>query len=168
MPTTPYLYILVRKDLNSLNAGKAVAHGAHAASQFTYKTMKRIMAGYTDNEFERWVTSADGFGTKITLHVTKRELETAVTVAQSMAFTAQATIDPTYPYILDAEYARLIDHKVQVSEETLASGDINPDNAPTPIGNGKMLCLREEMTAGYIFGDKASLKPIVGNFPMMP
>lgn len=172
MSNNPYLYILVRKDLDSLNPGKAVAHGAHAASQFVYKTMCQISTGTLDTDhdimFDKWVKSADGFGTKITLHVTLRELQTAVAVAKSMDFLANETIDPTYPYILHREYAKLINHAEQVSPTTIGNCATSLTNDPVDIGKGNMLCLREETTAAYIFGDKSALKPIVGNFPMMP
>lgn len=170
----PYLYLLVRNDMDSMNAGKAVAHGAHAANQFTHEMMETV--GSDDltpvqAQFDQWTSSANGFGVTITLAVSLRELQTAVMVAKSLPdLFAGETIDPTYPYILNREYARLIDHKAQVSPETLKelAEEGNPNNDPTPIGKGNMLCLRNETTAGYVFGDKAVAKMVVGNFPLMP
>ena len=150
----PYLYLLMRNDLDSMNSGKAVAHGAHAANQFTHE-LDQWTDDYHQRLYQSWKSSAKGFGTTITLHVSLKELQTAVAVARAMGFPADETVDPSYPYIIHREYAKLIQH---------------PENMPpVPMGkSGNMLCLREEITAGYVFGDKNDLKPILGNFPLMP
>lgn len=182
IPAQPYLYLLVRKDLHSMNAGKAVAHGAHAANQFTYQ-MEQWRSRHdlndkdTDvalvnqwNTYQAWLRSAFGFGTTITLHVTLRELQTAVMVANSIpGLVAGETVDPTYPYILNREYARLIDHDEQVDWNSVDLDSLPPMNEPQPIDDrGNMLCLRKETTAAYVFGHKSLAKAVVGNFPLMP
>ena len=175
---TPYLYIMCRNDLDSMNHGKAISHGVHAGNQFTYEMDKRFhveMSHWDDTltkeqaAYIAWVESARGFGTTISLDMSLREMQTVVMVAKSMGYAAGETVDPTYPYILNKEYAALIDHKSMVSAETLRdlANDGNPDNTPHPIGNDMVVCLREETTGGYLFGLKSDLKPIVGNFPMV-
>lgn len=154
-----YLYLLMRNDLDSMNGGKAVAHGAHAANQFMFDMHTRIDRDFEPEEdlidsYKAWATSAKGFGTTITLSMSLKELQTVVMVANSIGCVADETVDPTYPYILHREYAGLIIHP--------------EDHPPSPIGKGMMLCLREEITAGYVFGDKTKLKPVLGNFPLMP
>ena len=150
-----YLYLLIRNDLDSMGGkgGKAVAHGAHAANLFTYESHHPNAQDYT-HEYTEWLASAGGFGTTITLAVTKRELQTAVKIAQMMGFPANECRDPTYPYVLHPEYAELIMHP--------------KDYPPERLENGMMLCFRSEVTAAYVFGRKDDLKPILQNFPLMP
>lgn len=163
----PYLYLLIRNDLDSLNPGKAVAHGAHAANQFTHEMDEYLSANLNtecsstvsdimlDRMYQTWKKSANGFGTTIALSVNYRELTTAVQIAKTFStLRAGETVDPTYPYILHKEYADLIRH--------------TDEYPPSPLSNGMMMCLREEVTAAYIFGDKSETKMIVGNFSLMP
>ena len=37
------LYILMRQDLPSMNAGKAMAQASHASNAFIYEALKRIL-----------------------------------------------------------------------------------------------------------------------------
>lgn len=153
----PYLYLLIRKDLPSLNPGKAVAHGAHAANQFTFEAnaaMAERVSGW-QVQYDRWINSTpSGFGTTITLHVNYHELRAAVKVAKALGFRAGETYDPSYPYETTHEIARLIQHPEEFP--------------PVPRGNGTVVCFRRELTAGYVFGDKDELRPVLGNFPLMP
>jgi len=176
----PYLYLLVRNDLHSMNPGKMVAQAAHSANQFTFETdaylehsinMDRpsepsdVVIQYNYNH---WLANVTGFGTTITLAVSLLELQTAVMVAQSLPeLRSGQTIDPTYPYILEPEYAALIDHDSKVSSTTLED---MPDgrNIPTRMADGRMLCLREEITTAYVFGDKMIAQMVVGKFPLLP
>lgn len=179
--TNPYLYLLIRNDLDSMNAGKAVAHGAHAANQFTHEFEQwRMKYDLKDKDtpvdvvnqwkmYQQWLDEGNGFGTTITLSVSLRELQTAVAVAESIpGLRAGETIDPTYPYVLHQEYARLINHGVLIDIDMSVSHDVSSENVPTPIGDNMMLCLREEITAAYVFGDKSQARMVVGNFPLMP
>jgi hypothetical protein len=178
MSKAPYLYLLCVNDLDSMGNGKAISHGAHAANQFTYdmsgrchddSSMWTMQMDREQDEFQSWVQSARGFGTTISLDMSMREMETVIMVANSMNFAASLVTDPTYPYILHKEYAGLIDHKSLVSADTLKdlAEEGNPNNTPKPIGDDMVLCLREQVTCGYVFGQHADLKPIVGNFPMV-
>jgi peptidyl-tRNA hydrolase len=89
---TPYLYILMRTDLASMNPGKAVAQGAHAANQFTDSV------GVDEEQFKLWVGETNsGFGTTITLGVTGAQLAHKVNLASLLGFPAGVTHDPTYP-----------------------------------------------------------------------
>lgn len=153
--TAPYLYLLMRNDLASMNYGKMMAHAAHAANLFTHSTTfgNTIKASVIRAEYDRWLLSANGFGTTISLSVSMREMELVITQATSGGFLAQSVVDPTYPYILHREYANLISHP--------------EDHPPSPLGDGMMMCIREETTCGYVFGDKDQLRPIVGHLPMV-
>lgn len=108
-PTEPhYLYVLMRTDLASMNPGKAVAHGAHAANQFdaAIKTAKdqALLAGYED-----WLASAAHFGTTITLGVNETQLEAHVkaVAAEGTHVVAGLVFDPTYP-LRDGDYTHFI------------------------------------------------------------
>ncbi len=75
------LYVLMRSDLPSLNPGKAMAHAAHAANQFTFE--------YGNNpNVKRWQQDANGFGTTVCLSVNKAQLEETVKKAGKMGWIA--------------------------------------------------------------------------------
>lgn len=88
----PMLYILMRTDLDSLNAGKAMAQAAHAANQFVFENDG-------DEDVFRWTQETNqGFGTTIVLAVSgEDELDSYVLLAQSDGFYAGVTHDPSYP-----------------------------------------------------------------------
>lgn len=153
----PYLYLLMRNDLPSMNPGKAVAQGAHAANKAVLMIRKSFK---TTSEIGRllteWEESTDqGFGTTITLSASLPEIETAVKFAPVLgsAISADISIDPTYPYIVDSEMAKLIDHP--------------EGHPPVRMRDGRYVCFREEITAGYVFGRKSDLVPLLGKFPLM-
>ena len=152
----PYLYILMRNDLDSLNPGKMVAQGAHAANQFTHDRrflLNRIArtgdASLVSPEpnippyewrlwrlYDQWLTSTkDGFGVTICLGVSGDMLHSVVTHirAQHSAVCAGITHDPSYPLM-----------------------------------DGKTLHLLPLDTCGYVFGDKDELKVILGQFDLLP
>lgn len=154
--TTQYLYLLMRNDLVSMNNGKMMAHAAHASNQFTYNANIESSAEKTawdDVMYDRWLHEANGFGTTISLSVSMQEMELVIAQATSSGFLAQPVVDPEYPYILHQEYANLIAHP--------------EDHPPSPIGGGMMMCIREETTCGFVFGDKDLLRPIVGHLPLV-
>lgn len=91
-----YLYILMRQDMQSMNPGKAVAQGAHAANQmvFTLDRERETHMGWLDE----WQGSTPGgFGTTITLDVPGRALNAVVEWAKTLGLHAGVTHDPTYP-----------------------------------------------------------------------
>ena len=143
----PYLYILMRNDLASMNAGKAVAQGTHAANQMVYEARKWIGDNREDattreksdvwaafrDLLETWEQSANGFGTCICLSVNEEQMRAAVAGAQEAGLHAGITHDPSYP-----------------------------------LKDGATLHLLPLDTCAYIFGKKAECKPFTGNFPLMP
>ena len=145
---TPYLYILMRSDLASLNPGKMVAQGAHAANQFAFG-MRRLhnlfnnldAGGATEtpennlllNMFEQWETSTpQGFGVTITLDVIGEELPLVVEAAKRMNFAACVTHDPSYP-----------------------------------LQDGDVLHLLPLDTCGFVFGDKDDLHILLNKFDLL-
>lgn len=137
---TPYFYILMRTDLASMNAGKAVAQGTHAAHQFQTSMQKHIKE-QPDSEYAKlyqlWLTQGVGeelgFGTAITLEVTDiNQMMGIVMAAQEEDFVAGVVHDPTYPLV-----------------------------------DGKVVHLLPLDTCAYVFGDKTELASLLGDFPLM-
>jgi hypothetical protein len=99
-----YLYILMRNDMDSLNPGKAVAQGAHAAHMF----MNRMSNAYNSRHFEGEVYNPHqkeyrkwgrvlGYGTTITLEGNEAQIQEALSAAARDGYENDQVIDPTYP-----------------------------------------------------------------------
>jgi len=141
--SNPYLYILMRTDMESMNPGKAVAQGAHAANQFVHEMGTLATGGnglLSVNEklnllmFENWEASTPhGFGVTITLEVNLDWLELITQSAKTAGHISQVTLDPSYP-LRDGDFLHLI-----------------------PV-----------ITCGYIFGDKEKLKVLLSQFNLHP
>lgn len=101
------LYILMRTDLTSMNAGKAVAQGTHAANQCVFEISSRGDAALKERLAEWEGQTGHGFGTCITLGVNEAQMRTAVQVAQALGLHANICHDPTYP-LVDGETVHLI------------------------------------------------------------
>ncbi len=114
-PPKPYLYILMRNDLASLNAGKAVAQGTHAANQMVgdlRKEMGRQLVfkpGSIHAALNVWEHEARHFGTCIVLSVNEAQMRASVAKALGDALPSHAGIchDPTYP-LMDGKTLHLI------------------------------------------------------------
>ena len=103
--TYPRLYILVRNDMDSMNSGKAIAQGAHAATKFVYEC---ALDKHLSKSVDDWQKQGDGFGTKISLAVNNEEqLLGIVDSAKSMSIPANLVLDPTYP-VRDGSVVHLI------------------------------------------------------------
>ncbi len=137
----PFLYILMRTDLESMNPGKAVAQGAHAANQFVhhvefYRTMVPTPDHMIKNIglYDYWQSRTDqGFGTTICLDVNADMLYRVTEGAKSMNLIAGVTHDPSYP---------------------LRDGDVTHF---IPLDS-----------CGYVFGDQDELRILLGQFNLMP
>lgn len=118
---TEVLYILMRNDLASMNAGKAIAQGSHAANAFEdhYEAYMQkynaepVNTGIqtaTANGFREWKRStSQGFGTVLTLEGRMSEFYPVVNIFKSLGYIAGVVHDPTYP-IVDGE----IVHHIQL------------------------------------------------------
>ena len=138
--TFPVLYILMRNDMDSMNAGKAMAQASHASNAF----WKDANDGFIDEShspeteqlLNAWQLSTNqGFGTVLVLAVNEAQMRTAVAVARGLGFMAEVIHDPTYP-LRDGDVCHFL-----------------------PID-----------TCAYVFGDKNDpmLSAVVGNFPLHP
>lgn len=158
MEQLPVLYVFVRTDLPSMNPGKAQAHSGHAANAFIHKNVVQVMRGckvpIAKSVLEWMASTPFGFGTQINLKGNWPDVINTV-AAWAEVGRAELVIDPTYPYIVDEEIVTLIDPR-------------NHSMDPVPLGNGKVLCHRNEVTAAYLFGYKEELEPFVGKYPLHP
>ncbi|UTU08050.1 hypothetical protein CcrC1_gp364 [Caulobacter phage C1] len=88
-------YLLMRTDLKSLCAGKAMAQAHHAALQ-----MEQDAKSWTPEQqevFARYRTEAKGFGTTIVLGVTAQEMRAALIRARDLGYNHAVVNDPEYP-----------------------------------------------------------------------
>lgn len=111
---TAVLYILMRNDLSSMNAGKAIAQGSHASNAFVqhfhgfaqeYNSKSKhsrveteTMQGY--NEWENSTTQ--GFGTVLVLEANMPSIYSVVNSFKALQYITGVIHDPTYP-IVDGE-----------------------------------------------------------------
>lgn len=93
----PKLYIIMRRDLQDMNPGKAMAQAAHAQADFTawMRVIKQEKKQYPEllAEFDAWREDRS-FGTTLVLHET---LETINRIVENTNFSGK-TVDPTYPW----------------------------------------------------------------------
>lgn len=155
---TPILYVFVRTDMPSMTPGKAQAHSGHAANAFVHKhVVKKLQKNkLLDPDVLKWTEATEqGFGTQINLKGNWADVCKAHEAALAAGVITDVVLDPTYPYIVDAEMVELIKPAMHAIE-------------PIALDNGKFVCHRPENTAIYFFGMKDQLKPFVGDFPLHP
>ncbi len=156
-----FAYCLVRTDLPSLGAGKAIAHAMHAGNQMTWREVVMPMSkGEEPNEdVMEWHRMAGGFGTTIALgdknQLDFKTIGAVVEAAKKLGFVADLVVDPTYPYLVDYELVGLIDPSVHT---------MDPVSGPP----GYKVCFRKEVTTAYVFGDKEPLKVLLRSFGLYP
>ena len=159
--TNPVLYILMRNDLSSMNAGKAMAQASHASNAF----WKQVNNGFVDNthpaETQRllneWqLSTSQGFGTVLVLGVDESQMRATIEIADKMGFVSDIVNDPTYPIQIPSELG------VHMAGKLGSSG--------VYVGEGYGYVTIPLDTCAYVFGDKNNpiLSAIVGHFPLHP
>lgn len=130
----PVLYILMRTDMESMNAGKAMAQASHASNAFIHDAANVIEQSPEWHRIEAWKESTpQGFGTVLVLEVNEKEMRTAVDVASSLNFLAEVIHDPTYP-IRDGDTC----HFLPVDTCGYVFGDKNDPMLKAILGNFKL------------------------------
>lgn len=116
---TAVLYILMRNDLASLNAGKAMAQASHAsnafaghfhgyAQEYNSKPMYSEIQASTMTGFAEWENSTSQFfGTVLVLAAKMPDIKATVDIFRGLGYIAGVVHDPTYP-ILDGEVVHYI------------------------------------------------------------
>lgn len=90
------LYLLMRNDLESMNAGKACAQAHHAGTQVAI----RDYPGWDTRHkmwFDQWQKQAGGFGTVLCMGVNERQMRRTLEVAERIGVPHGVIHDPTYP-----------------------------------------------------------------------
>lgn len=147
---THRLYVLMRNDLPSMNAGRKMAHAAHAANQFTFEFG-------TQKDVKNWQHDANGFGTTICVSVNREQLETVVKSAKKKGLPTGLVYDPEYGYSLHQEIAELIDRRTFTANAIIKE-------------DGQWVLFRKELTCGYLFvaDDSTEREELVGALPLHP
>lgn len=156
----PYAYLMVRTDLPSLGRGKAYAHSMHAGNHMTWKlAVEPLEAARKPSPLVRfWHSQGGGFGT--TAAVGTREqidlstLRAVTEAARKLGHDAGLVLDTSYPYEVNAEIYPLISKEVHT-------------RAADRIVTG-WRCYREEITTGWVFGEKEDLKVLLARFGLVP
>lgn len=143
------LYILMRNDLASMNAGKAMAQAAHASNLFTKKFGK-------DELVAKWEGDR-GFGTTIVLACSGEDVNKRVRKALEKKLLAGHVFDPSYPFVVNKELMTVIDSALLTEESVYKD-------------NGQVVLFRHELTCGFIFlvEDSSDQIELVGDLPLHP
>lgn len=178
--SNPVLYILMRNDLPSMNAGKAMAQASHASNAFVKHVSTLLPEFELGKLYPKWAgETLQGFGTVLVLSVNEREMRWAVSTAHLFGLVTDVIHDPTYPAHLDTEAVDIINRlsandvmtqAIKAVDEMLEVEASSPWTAPCiPAGN-KTVTFRLEDTCAYVFGDKNSpmLEVAVGQYPLHP
>jgi peptidyl-tRNA hydrolase len=136
----------MRKDLPSMNAGKAMAQASHASNAFVKECP--IIPHKT-----QWQESTrQGFGTVLVLAVTLQEIADVIAEVKRAQMPCGVVEDPSYPYRVSTEIASLI--------------PIHTDTIPRQTNGDNTTLWRRETTCAYVFGTKENLAPILGHLPL--
>lgn len=172
----PVLYILMRNDLRSMNAGKAMAQASHASNAFVFAQLKVMLKrpwstvkefynvffgqynpADDDATFMRWIRSTpQGFGTVLVLAVNEQQMRSTISNAHMMGLATDVIHDPTYPVLIPTE----------LGEALSSTGSFTNFS----VGESKNYATIPLDTCAYVFGLKGDpiLDVIVGHFPLHP
>jgi hypothetical protein len=136
MKTDLALYILMRNDLASMNAGRCMAQASHASNAFIHRFGKNS----TVKEWQKQTNQ--GFGTAIVLSADEFQIRLTNQKLFEAGFAIRDyLIDPEYSYIVQDEFIELIAEDKHVLE-------------PVRKDDGTWIAWRKEMTCFYAFGDR--------------
>lgn len=144
----PYLYIIIRSDLPSLNPGKAIAQAVHCGNILIWNNRELDL-------IKEWA-GAMGYGVTITLKAPLHEIKYAIERAKEFGIwnISGLMVDRTYPIVIPADSLGLVD-------QTKLSAPFRFTDE-----NKAVVLYREETTCAYIFGGKDELKPVLGKFEL--
>lgn len=148
----PVLYILMRNDLASMNAGKAMAQASHASNAFVHRMFKADdkLKNPIWHLFDEWRNETlQGFGTVLVLAVNEMQMRFSVDAAKRYGMIAEIIHDPTYPILIDRELGAY-----------LRKLGPNGFNDGYTVGDGDRYITIPMDTCAYVFADKND--PITG------
>lgn len=137
------LYIFMRNDLPSMNAGKAMAQASHASAQFI-KQMSLNNSKLDKKYFDNWVNEGDGFGTTIVLEGSLENIK-KVLYKYTDDWCQGDVIDNTYPFKAQKELLDLMDGYNMAKYNINICADASVDNY------GMITCTRIEHTCSWLF-----------------
>ena len=135
------LYIFMRNDLPSMNAGKAMAQASHASAQ--------LVTNYSSKYeyIKDWAEEGEGFGTTIVLEGSKNSISdlllNIINRRYSYSIITGNIIDETYPFKAQKEILDLLNFKdneynIQIVDDTMDKFGMIP-------------CTRKEHTCSWMF-----------------
>jgi hypothetical protein len=140
----PFLYILMRNDLPSMNVGKAMAQASHASNQAVWEAMglQGENAQPQIDLVRAWQQECKGFGTAIILSANIGEITVEMDAFDDdPAAVCGLVTDPTYSYKTHTDTADLIPMTVDTADRIHGK-------------NGMTKLFRNEITCGYVLLDK--------------
>lgn len=150
------LYILMRNDLPSMNAGRAMAMASHATSAFLKEFGNVASVGKWKKQ-----TKQD-FGTVIVLGANRAVIESTLNFLNhnddwiDNSVLSDEVYDPEYGMTVSGEVYSFINPQLILNDKTV----FNDNNSVT--------FFRNEMTCAYIFGKKESLRSLLGDISLHP
>lgn len=133
------VYVLIRNDLPSMNAGKAAAQVHHAGVQMLVKHSDHpLVKEYVSNGLAQ---GADGFNTTLTLGATARQIDAVMAKVCHFDTVCGMVVDPTYPFWVDPEIAPMLEVNQSVKR-------------PGVMSQSGELFLRNELTCAWVLGDR--------------
>lgn len=139
MENKTILYILIRNDLPSMNAGKAMAQASHASAQFVNKMIDK-----EDLSYVQWSNEGKGFGTTIVLEGSYSDIKNITSDIIIGGYEKGNIIDETYPFKGQKEIIDLMD-KDDIEKHNIIIVDDTVDKF------GMVSCTRREHTCSWIF-----------------
>lgn len=137
------LYILMRNDLPSMNAGKAMAQASHASAQF----VKEFMSSNNKNDnqyFQNWINEGDNFGTTVVLEGSDKDIWNLL-FKYTDEWCQGHVMDSTYPFKAQKELLDLMDIKTKQKYDITVCDNATMDNY------GMINCTRNEHTCSWLF-----------------
>ena len=133
------LYIFMRNDLPSLNAGKAMAQASHASAQLVINYSSKY------EDIKNWANEGKGFGTTIVLEGSKNSISELLLNVNNNRYSIinGNIVDETYPFKAQKELLNLMnlednEYNIQIVDDTI-------DNF------GMVSCTRVEHTCSWMF-----------------
>ena len=145
----------MRNDLPSMTTGRAMAQASHASNAFLHESPNTRGVATWKNETKQ------GFGTAIVLSADMPSIHEILEKVKGMkadGIYANKVIDPEYGVKTTTELYYLMCNNKSIQESKTIFD----------FENESVVFFRSEVTCAYVFGSKAVLKPILGDYPLHP
>lgn len=133
------VYVLIRNDLPSLNAGKAAAQVHHAGVQMVSQHHNHPLVKQYISDGK--AAGAEHFNTTLTLGATEAQILKIMENVVHPNLLKGYIYDPTYPFFVDKEIAPLL----AANKKVVRTGVVNGTTE---------LFVRKELTCAWLLGDR--------------